>query len=379
MRGDEENQLGFIIMTSLEDRVPEDHPLRSIRKMVDKALKDISFDIDALYSQTGRPSIAPEVLLRAQLIQILYAIPSERRLVEQLEYNLLLRWFVGIPFDVEIFHATTFTKNRDRLLGSEIAETFFYAIRSQADAGKMLSTEHFSIDGTLIEAAASLKSFRPLEEKENTDSGKDSGNNDGGAVSPHKSRNQKVDFHGEKRANKTHQSTTDPESRLAKKSKGKEAKLSYHGHALSENRNGLITQCCLTEAVGNAESDAGILLLSRERKHHAKSTRLTLGADKGYDTSGFVKAVRRMSTTPHVAHRKKGSAIDARTTSWPSYHLSLRRRKLIEECFGWMKTVGGLRKLKHRGKKKASAIFTFHCAAYNLVRMRKILEQCALN
>jgi len=329
--------------------------------MVDKALLDISSDIDVLYAKFGRPSIAPEILLRAQLIQILYAIPSERRLVEQLEYNLLLRWFVGIPFGSPIFHPTTFTKNRDRLLVSDIAEAFFCAIRSQAGANRLLSQDHFSCDGTLIEAAASLKSFRPKGEKADDDP---------------KGRNPEIDFRGQSRKNKTHCSTTDPESRLAKKGKGDKARLAYAGHALIENRHGLITQCELTEATGSAEREAGILLLSRERALHTKSTRLTLAADKGYDTTAFVGAVRSLRVTPHVSRRKIGSAIDARTTSWPSYEQSQRRRKLIEEAFGWMKTVGGLRKLRHRTGKKVSAIFIFTCTCYNLVRMRKLMEQC---
>ena len=370
MRGECEGQMGFIVLTSLEDRVPEDHPLRLVRKMVDKALLDIGPSLDALYcADNGRPSIAPEILLRAQLAMILYAIPSERRLVEQLHYNLLLRWFTGIPFDKEVFHPTTFTKNRDRLFNSDIAEAFFIAIRNQADASRFLSQEHFSVDGTLIEAAASLKSLRPIAPQEFS--------NDDDSDNEPQGRNPYVDFKGKKRKNHTHRSTTDKDARLAKKGTANVAKLCYTGHALSENKNGLIVQCELTSATGRAERDAGILLLSRERKCHAKSTHLTLGADKSYDTREFVSGVRNLNTTPHIAKKKKGSALDARTTEWPSYHISQKRRKLVEECFGWMKTVGGLRKLRHRGKEKVFAIFTFTCAAYNLVRMRKLLDECA--
>ncbi|MGV1006885.1 MAG: IS5 family transposase [Candidatus Nanopelagicales bacterium] len=363
MRGDEERQSGFIVMTTLEDVVPADHPLRAIRAMVDAALEAMSPELERLYASRGRPSIAPEYLLRAQLIQILYAIPSERRLVEQLRYNLLLRWFVGLPMDEPVFHATSFTKNRRRLLTNDVAEAFFAAIRGQAEAHKLLSREHFSVDGTLIEAAAALKSLRPIAEE---GGGEPPAGGGGG-------RNPEVDFHGERRGNETHRSTTDPEARLARKGSGKEARLCYAGHTLTENRNGLITQCELTQATGTAEREAGLRLLGKQRGR--RSGHMSVGADKGYDTRNFVAGVRELGVTPHVAAKDRYSAIDARTTRHGSYAVSQRRRKLIEEPFGWMKTVGGLRKLRHRGKAKVAAIFTFSCAAYNLVRLRSLLAE----
>lgn len=367
MRGGEERQNGFIVMTSLEDVVPDDHPLRAVRAMVDAALEEMSPELEGLYALSGRPSIAPEYLLRAQLIQILYAIPSERRLVEQLRYNLLLRWFVGLPMDEPVFHATSFTKNRRRLLTSEVAEAFFRAIRSQAEAHKLLSREHFSVDGTLLEAAAALKSLRSI----------DGDDEDAEPPTPRGGgRNPSVDFHGERRRNATHRSATDPEARLARKGAGKEARLCYAGHSLIENRNGLITQCELTQASGTAEREAGLRLLERERTRRGRG-RMSLGADKGYDTKDFVAGVRELGVTPHVARKKRASAIDGRTTRHPGYAVSLRRRKRIEEGYGWMKDIGGLRKLRHRGKAKVAAIFTFSCAAYNLVRMRSLLAEPA--
>jgi len=367
MRGDEQRQAGFIVMTTLEDVVPDDHPLRAIRVMVDAALAEMSPALEALYASGGRPSVAPEYLLRAQLVQILYAISSERRLVEELRYNLLLRWFVGLPMDEPLFHATSFTKNRRRLLTTEIAEAFFAAIRAQAEAGKLLSREHFSVDGTLIEAAAALKSLRPIDEVEGEEPPKARG---GG-------RNPDVDFHGERRGNASHRSTTDPEARLARKGSGKEARLCYAGHSLIENRSGLITQCELTQASGTCEREAGLRLLAKERERRGRG-RMSLGADKGYDTADFVAGVRALKVTPHVARKKRGSAIDGRTTRHEGYAVSLRRRKRIEEGYGWMKDIGGLRKLRHRGRAKVAALFTFSCAAYNLVRMRKLLAEPAL-
>ena len=364
MRGGEERQAGFIVMTTLEDVVPGDHPLRAIRAMVDAALEEMSSELEALYAEGGRPSVAPEYLLRAQLVQILYAIPSERRLVEQLRYNLLLRWFVGLPMDEPVWHPTTFTKNRDRLLTAEVAEAFFSAIRSQAEAHKLLSREHFSLDGTLIEAAAALKSLRPLEESA------DEPPSGGGG------RNPEVDWRGERRSNATHRSTTDPEARLARKGNSQAAKLCYAGHSLTENRNGLIVDCELTEANGTAEREAGLRLLARQRRRSGRR-RMSVGADRGYDMRGFVSDVRALKITPHVAAKDRFSAIDRRTTRHAGYATSQRRRKLVEEPFGWMKTVGGLAKLRHRGKGKAAAIFAFSCAAYNLVRLRKLLAEPA--
>lgn len=364
MRGDEKLQSGFVVMTTLEDVVPDDHPLRAIRSLVDAALSEIKPSLDALYAEGGRPSIAPEYLLRAQLVQILYAIPSERRLVEQLKYNLLLRWFVGLPLDQDVFHATTFSKNRDRLLGSEIAGAFFAAIRAQAEAHRLLSAEHFSLDGTLVEAAASLKSLRPIEES------------GGGEEPPPAGRNPRIDFHGVRRANETHRSTTDPQARLMRKGRGKEARLCYAGHLLTENRHGLIVECELTQATGRAEREAGLRLLARQRARR-RGGRMSVGADKGYDAAEFVTDVRALKVTPHIAAKASRGAIDRRTTRHGSYAISQRRRKLVEEPFGWMKVIGGLRKLRHRGSAKAAALFTFTAAAYNLVRLRRLLAEPA--
>jgi len=364
VRGDEERQAGFIVMTTLEDVVPDDHPLRAIRKLVDVALEEMSPELDRLYASAGRPSVAPEYLLRAQLAQILYAIPSERRLVEELRYNLLLRWFVGLPMDEPVFHPTTFTKNRDRLLTAAVAEAFFEAICAQAEAHKLLSREHFSLDGTLIEAAAALKSLRPIEQGDDEEPPRPGG------------RNPELDWRGERRSNTTHRSRTDPEARLARKGNSQAAKLCYAGHSLTENRNGLIVGCELTEANGSCEREAGLRLLRRQRACR-KRGRMSVGADRGYDTRDFVAGVRAMKITPHVAAKDRGSAIDRRTTRHAGYATSQRRRKTVEEPFGWMKTIGGLHKLRHRGKAKASALYTFACAAYNLVRLRTLLAEPA--
>lgn len=367
MRGDEELQGAFVVLTSLEDVVPDDHPLRAIRTIVDRALHEMKPRLDALYAGHGRPSIAPEYLLRAQLAQILYAISSERRLCEQLRYNLLLRWFVGLPMDEPVWHPTSFTKNRDRLLNGEVAEAFFAAIRAQAAARKLLSREHFSLDGTLLEAAASLKSLRAIEEDDD----------ERGDEPPRGGRNSEVDWRGERRSNATHRSKTDPEARLARKGRGKETHLSYTGHSLVENRNGLIVDCELTAASGTCEREAGLRLLARQRRRERRR-RMSVGADRGYDTRDFVAGVRELRITPHVAAKTKSSAVDGRTTRHAGYAVSQRRRKLVEEPFGWMKMVGGLRKLRHRGTAKVSAIFTFACAAYNLVRLRRLLAEPAL-
>ena len=356
MRGDEEQQEGFIMFTSLEDRVPADHPLRPIRRMVDRALSEMSPLFDRLYAEKGRVCIPPEYLLRAQIIQILFAIPSERRLCEHLEYNLLFRWFVGLPLTESVWDPTAFTKNRDRLLTAEVAELFFEKIRSQAEARKLLSREHFSVDGTLIEAAASLKSFRPRDKAESQDGGG--------------SRNPEVSFHGERRTNVTHCSTSDPDARLARKGAGKEAKLSYAGHLLVENRHGLIVSCELTRATGKAEEEAALALLAAERERQRGW--MTVGADRGYHTKNFVKETRTLGVTPHVAEKKRYNAIDGRTTSWDGYQISQRRRKIVEEPFGWMKVTGGLRKLRHPGEKKVRSVFTLTCACFNLVRLRNL-------
>jgi transposase len=370
MRGDEERQEGFIILSSGEDRVPADHPLRKIRLMVDRALSEMGPLFDSLYACAGRTSIPPEYLLRAQVLKVLYAIPSERKLCEHLTYNLLFRWFVGLPFSEEMWDHSSFTKNRDRLLSPEVTRAFFELIRTQAEARKLLSKEHFSVDGTLLEAAASLKSFRPQEESE----GKDRE----GGPSGGEGRNPTIDFHGERRSNKTHASRTDPDCRLTRKGAGKEAKLAYAGHILVENRHGLIVDVEVTRATGTAEREAALLMLERERGRRRKG-RLTVGADRGYNTKDFVRETRTLKVTPHVAEKKKGSAIDGRTTTWEGYGISQRRRKIVEEPFGWLKTVGGLGKLLLRGLEKVRGEVTFAATCFNLVRLKNLEAEPALS
>jgi transposase len=330
--------------------------------MTDEALKGLSPRFARLYAKTGRPSIPPEKLLRALLLQILYTIRSERLLMEELNYNLLFRWFVGLNMDDPIWVPTVFTKNRDRLLRGDIAEAFSRQVLEQARQAGLLSDEHFTVDGTLLEAWASHKSFRPKE-------------GSGKQQPPVEAGNATVDFHGEKRSNKTHESVTDPDARLARKGKGKEAKLSYGGHVLIENRNGLVVDTQVTVANGTAERDAALLMAEQI----PGVGRVTLGADKNYDTGEFVSELRRMKVTPHVAQNTRGraSAIDARTTHHAGYQISQQKRKRVEESFGWMKTVGLLRKLRHRGLELVDWIFTFTAAAYNLVRIRNLVQQAA--
>lgn len=344
---------------SPEERVPGSHPLRPIREMVDRALKALSPSFSRMYSAIGRPSIPPEKLLRALLLQVLYSVRSERMLMEQLEYNLLFRWFVGLNMDELVWVPTVFSKNRDRLLESDIAERFFTQVLEQARQADLLSDEHFSVDGTLIEAWASHKSFQRKDRPAGPPS-EDPGN-------------PTVDFHGEKRSNDTHQSTTDPDARLARKSGGHESKLAYCGNVLMENRNGLVIDTELVQCSGTAERDAAMIMAERVDGDH----QITLAADKGYDTKDFVKEMRGMNVTPHVSQNQKragGSAIDARTTRHPGYEVSQRKRKRIEEIFGWMKTVGIFRKTRHRGLERVGWVFTFTAAAYNLVRMRNLLS-----
>jgi transposase len=386
MRGEEVRQPSFVFMGALEERIPATHPLRTIRRMTDAALSGLSPLFDEIYAETGRPSIPPEYLLRALLIQVLYAIPSERKLCEHLEFNLLFRWFVGLDLAEAVWHPTSFTQNRERLLEGEVAEAFFLAVKKQAGAGKLLSREHFSLDGTLVEAAASLKSFRPRSEgtrreKEpggpDDDDGPDQGSGDPAKAGPRKvgrDRNPSVDFHGEHRRNATHASTTDPEALLAKHSAGEAARLAYAGHLLTENRNGLIVQADLSRATGTAERDTGLELVKKERA--LTKGRITVAADKNYDTRDFVRELRSMTVTPHVAQKDRYSAIDGRTTTWEGYAISQKKRKLVEEAFGWMKTVGLLHKLRHRGEAKVRWVFQLTAAAYNLVRMRSLLGEC---
>jgi transposase len=381
MRGEEARQPSFVFMGPLEARIPADHPLRAIRTMTDQALSALSPLFAEIYAERGRPSIPPEYLLRALLLQVLYAIPSERKLCEHLEYHLLFRWFVGLDLNEPVWHPTTFTQNRERLLAGEVAEAFFGEVKKQAEAQKLLSREHFSCDGTLLEAAASLKSFRPKEEGGAEargggpdDDGPDSNKSFRGLDSP-RDRNPAVDFRGERRSNQTHASTTDPEALLAKHSPGEAARLAYAGHLLTENRHGLIVQADLSQATGPAEREMAMELARKERTEI--KGRLTLAADKNYDTREFVADLRAIDITPHVARKKKHSAIDGRTTSWEGYGQSQKKRKLVEEAFGWMKTVGLLHKLRHRGRAKARWVFQFTAAAYNLVRMRSLLGDCA--
>jgi transposase len=353
MRGSDEHPGYLFSYVSAEARVPADHPLRPVRAIVDAALRRLSPRFDTLYVAFGRPSIAPEKLLRALLLQVLYTIRSERQLVEQLQYNLLFQWFVGLSLDDAIWDATTFTKNRDRLLSGEIAEAFFQEVLAAARAQGLLSAEHFTVDGTLLESWASQKSFRPRDDDE---------------PRPPAGGNPDVDFRGVPRRNDTHQSTTDPDARLAKKGPGREAKLSYAGHVLMENRHGLVIDTRLTPADGYAEIDAALLMLAALPDRRG----VTVAADKAYDVRRFVDECRHMGITPHVAQKSR-SAIDGRTTRHPGYGLSQRRRKRVEEIFGWMKTTGLLRKLRHRGGPLVAWIFTFTAAAYNLVRLRTLV------
>ena len=362
MRGENELQAGMYSYISAEQRVPADHPLRPLRKMTDEIFKQLSPRFDQLYSRVGRPSIAPERLLRALLLQVLYSVRSERMLMEQLSYNMLFRWFVGLNMDDEVWNATTFSKNRDRLLRGEIAEEFFAAVLDLARAKELLSDEHFTVDGTMIEGWASLKSFQPKDRPERSNDDK-----------PDDPGNPTVNFHGQKRSNKTHESRTDTDLRLFKKTKRSEAKLAFQGHVLMENRNGLVVNALLTKASGTAEREAALLMLQQR----AKKKRVTLGGDKAYDTKDFVADMRACQVTPHVAQndkRRGGSAIDQRTTRHPGYEISQRQRKRVEEIFGWLKTVGLLRKTRHRGVGRVGWIFKFATAAYNLVRIRNLAE-----
>lgn len=356
MRGNEDRAPELFSYVALEDRVPRDHPLRIVKKLVNEVLKDLSPRFDEMYAKRGRPSIPPEQLLRALLLQIFYSVRSERMLMEQLDYNLLFRWFVGLGMDDEVWVPTTFTKNRDRLLNGEVAQAFFAAVLDEARRRRLTSDEHFTVDGTLLEAWASHKSFRPMDDPPR-----------GGG----QGRNQDVDFRGEKRSNQTHRSTTDPDARLKRKG-GEGAKLCYSANVLMENRNGLIVDTEVVHASGTAEWDGALAMLERLSK---RGRRRTLGADKGYDTQGFVAAVRGLGFTPHVAQNtsKRRSAIDGRTTRHAGYRVSQRKRKLVEQGFGWDKTVGLLHKLRHRGKELVNWIFTFTSAAFNLVRMRTLL------
>jgi transposase len=360
MRGPDHQQSTMFSYLSPEQRVPSDHPLRAVRQMSDAILRQLSQLFANMYSPIGRRSIPPEKLLRALLLQVLYTVRSERMLMEQLEYNLLFRWFVGLNMDEPVWDVTVFTKNRERLLKADIAKRFFELVLTQAQSLDLMSDEHFTVDGTLLEACAGLKSFKRVG---------------GASEPPDDPGNPTVDFHGEKRSNQTHQSTTDPDAMLAKKGAGKEAKLSYSGHVLMENRNGLVVDVEVLQANGTAERDAALLMI----ENIPGDQRVTVGADKAYDTKDFVEETRNMNATPHVAQNNKGrkSAIDGRTTRHAGYAISQQKRKRVEEIFGWMKTVGGMRKLRHRGLQLVGWMFTFAAAAYNLVRIRNLATASA--
>jgi transposase len=357
MRGRDRESGKLFSYVSPESLVPQDHPLRAIRALVNAALERLSPGFAALYADEGRPSIAPERLLRALLLQALFTIRSERQLMQQITYNMLFRWFVGLAMDAPVWDVTVFTKNRDRLLDGDIARCFLAAILVDSRVKPLLSSEHFSVDGTLIEAWASIKSFRPKDGP------------------PVPGRNAEYDFHGEKRSNETHASTSDPDARLYKKSSGSAARLCHMGHVVMENRNGLVVAATVTPATGTAEREAAVVMVEPT----VDGKRITLGTDKAYDTADFVAEMRRLGVTPHVSQNDKGrrSAIDGRTTRHPGYAVSLRVRKRIEEVFGWIKTVGGLRKTRHRGTALVEWMFTLTAAAYNVVRIPKLLATAA--
>jgi transposase len=356
MRGDDGQQGAMFSYISPEARVPKDHPLRPLRRMVDAALTELSPEFEALYSRLGRPSIPPEKLLRALLLQALYTVRSERMLMEQLDYNLLFRWFVGLNTDDAVWDVTVFSKNRERLLEGEVHVHFFQKVVEQARAQGLMSDEHFTVDGTLIEAWAGHKSFKP----------KGTGKPSGG------SRNPDADFTGKKRSNDTHASTTDPDARLYRKSYGTESKLSYAGHVLMDNRHGLAVAGRLTLATNRSEREAALEMAADDMPGQGRAT---LGADKGYDVRWFLETLRALKITPHIAAKAKYGAIDARTTRHPGYAISQTKRKMVEQIFGWLKTVGLMRKTRHRGRARVGWMFIFTLAAHNLVRMRNLLAQ----
>lgn len=353
MRGRSDGQVTMLSLVTPEQLVPKDHPVRRIKPIVDKALSELSPTFSRMYARTGRPSIPPEHLLKSCVLIALYSVRSERQFCERLQYDLLFKWFLDLNITDSAFDASTFCKNKERLLEHEVAREFFGVVLQEARCRRLLSEDHFTVDGTLFEAWASMKSFRPRDEEDDTTSG-------GG-------RNPSVDFHGEKRKNDTHRSTTDTEALLAKKGKGKEAKLCFAGHVLMENRNGLVVDVAMTQATGMAEREAGLPMLDKVRK----SRRVTIGADRNYDTVDFVTKCRKMNITPHVA-RRQTSIVDARTTRHKGYRISQRIRKRVEEIFGWVKTVGGGRKLRYKGVERNQLWWEFTASAYNLLRMAKL-------
>lgn len=363
MRGSDERSEGLFSYVSCEARVPAEHPLRPIRAIVDEALEVLSPDFERMYSTVGRPSIAPEKLVRALLLQAFYSVRSERQLMEQLAYNLLFRWFVGLSMDTPVWDVTVFTKNRDRLLDGAVAAKFMTAVLSQGRVRKLLSDEHFSVDGTLIEAWASMKSFRPK---------------DGSGEPPGPGRNGERSFHGEKRTNETHASATDPDAKLYRKGDGQPSRLAFMGHLLMENRSGLVVATRLTQATGTAEREAALAMLD---DHRPARRRVTLGADKAYDVARFVADLRARAVTPHIAidghvtktGKRRKTAIDQRTTRHAGYAISQCMRKRIEEPFGWIKTVAQLRKTRHRGTERVGWAFALAIAAYNIIRIPKLI------
>jgi len=354
MRGDDQQQGGAFSYITPEARIPKDHPLRAIRTMTDQVLRELSPRFEAIYSHLGRPSIPPEQLLRALLLQVLYTVRSERLLMEQLDYNILFRWFVGLSMDDEVWNPTVFTKNRERLLDGDIAQAFFEKVLALARGKSLLSDEHFTVDGTLVEAWAGHKSFKKKGSKS--------------TKPPDDPGNPTVDFSGEKRSNATHESTTDPEAKLYRKSFGTESKLSYWGHVLMDNRHGLAVGGRVTQATSYAERTAAIDLLAKA----PGAGRATLGADKAYDVRSFVETLRFLRVTPHIAAKVKHSAVDRRTIRHRGYEVSQRKRKLVEQIFGWMKTVGLMRKTRHRGERRVGWMFVFTLAVHNLVRLRNL-------
>lgn len=419
MRGSDAVTGALFSYVDLEERVPADHPLRVIRAVVNEVLLALDADFGAMYSDFGRQSIPPERLLRGSLIQAFYTVRSERQLMEQLDYNLLFRWFVGLGIDDPVWDHSTYSKNRDRLLEADIAKKFLAAILAHSQVAPLLSDDHFTVDGTMVQAWASMKSFVPKEQVAPNPPPPDAGSpptpaeplpdapsavpppetgsniepdtappatpstteaapmTTDTAAEPNKSRNAEIDFHGHKRSNATHASVTDLQARLYKKGKGKEAKLSYIGHAMTENRHGLVVQTEMTQATGTAEREAAKLMI--EAHDPGSERRITVGADKGYDTAAFVADLRAMCVTPHVAqnNKRRASAIDARTTRHPGYAISQKKRKLVEEPFGWGKTIGGLARPMRRGTQRMGFVFTFTMAAYDLIRLPRIFANAA--
>jgi transposase len=367
MRGSDDRAAGLFSYVRLEDRIATDHPLRAIRDLVEEVLERISGRLAGLYSHTGRPSIPPEQLLKATLLQAFFSVRSERQLMEQMDYNLLFRWFVGLEMDDRVWDASTFSKNRDRLLEADVAREFLTTLMGLGQIKRLLSADHFSVDGTLLEAWASIKSFRPRN---------------GSGDPPGPGRNGERNFRAEKRSNETHASTTDPDARLFRKANGQESRLAYLGHALMENKNALIVDAQVTHATGTAEREAALAMIDRSRKGNR---RVTLGADKLFDAASFVTDLKARAITPHVAvngsvsklGKMRKTAVDGRTTRHPGYAISQRIRKRIEEAFGWVKTIGGIAKLKVRGLARADAAFTFRMIAYNLVRIPKLIAAAA--